>query len=78
MTVRLRDNPNPRFDLTEAPFYIGLQGPLKIGTHLLSIHSPGAIRTLTVRPFSLLLAGLQMHATTSGIRHQPSQLNPGM
>ena len=46
-------NPNPRFDLTWAPFYIGLQARLKIDTHLLSNRSPDGIRTLTVQPFIL-------------------------
>ena len=36
-------NPNPRFDLTLAPFYIGLQARLKIDTHLLSNRSPDGI-----------------------------------
>ena len=40
-------NPNPRFELTKAPFYIGLQARLKIGTHLLSNRSPDGIQTLT-------------------------------
>ena len=55
MTVRLRDMSVPIHDSISfrAPFYIGLQARLKIGTHLLSNRSPDGIRTLTVQPFSL-------------------------
>ena len=56
-------NPNPRFDLTQAPLYIGLQACLKIGPTYLVTVSPDGIRnshrSAIQPPFQ------QMHTTTS-------------